>query len=65
MKQDPAPNRAVLVDLPDTLVLSAERAGSMLRVHVETSAASSGCPECGVRAQVKEWVIVKYCDLPV
>ena len=65
MKQDPTRTCAVLVDLPDILVLSAERAGSMLQVHVETSAASTGCPECGVRAQVKERVIVKYCDLPV
>ena len=39
MKQDPARNREVLVDLPDVLVLSAERKGSMLQVHVETSAA--------------------------
>ena len=65
MKQDPTRTCAVLVDLPDILVLSAECAGSMLQVHVETSGAPTGCPECGVRAQVKERVIVKYCDLPV
>lgn len=65
MKQNPTRTCAVLVDLPDIVVLRADRDGPMLQVHVETGATSAGCPDCGVVAQVKERVVVKYCDLPV
>ena len=65
MNQDPTLTCAVLVDLPEIIVLGAEREGSMLSVHVETEAAPTGCPGCGVVAQVKERVRVPYCDLPV
>ena len=65
MKQNPTRTCAVLVDLPDIVVLRADRDGPMLQVHVETGATSVGCPDCGVVAQVKERVVVKYCDLPV
>jgi transposase len=65
VKQDPPRTCAALVDLPDIVVLRADRDGSMLEVHVETGATSAGCPDCGVLARVKERVVVKYCDLPV
>jgi len=65
VKQDPTRTCAVLVDLPDIVVLRADREGSMPTVHIETRATSTGCPDCGVFARVKERVVVKYCDLPV
>jgi len=65
VKQDPTRTCAVLVDLPDIVVLRADREGEMLTVHIETGATSTGCPDCGVFARVKERVVVKYCDLPV
>jgi hypothetical protein len=49
VKQDPTRSCAVLVDLPDIVVLRATREGEMLTVHVET-----GSPDCGVLAQAKE-----------
>ena len=66
MKQDPTRTCAVLVDLPDILVLSAERAGSMLQVHVESSAASTGCPEF-IADTLQDWcratkINTSYCD---
>jgi hypothetical protein len=60
VKQDPTRSCAVLVDLPDIVVLRATREGEMLTVHVET-----GSPDCGVLAQVKERSVVSFCDLPV
>jgi hypothetical protein len=65
VKQDPTRSCAVLVDLPDIVVLRATREGEMLPVNVETGATSTGSPDCGVLAQVKERVVVKYCDLLV
>lgn len=65
MIQDPTRMCAVLVDLPDIVVLSAIREGSMLEVHVETMPAQQGCPDCGVLAQVKDRSVVSFCDLPV
>ena len=65
MNQDPTRTCAVLVDLPDIVVLRADRDGAMFEVHVETGATSQGCLNCGVLARVKERVVVKYCDLPV
>ena len=44
MNQDPTRTCAVLVDLPDIVVLRADRDGPMLQVHVET-----GPPRRGVR----------------
>jgi transposase len=65
VNQDPTRTCAILVDLPDIVVLGTERDGSMLSVHIETKAAMTGCPGCGVVARVKERVRVSYCDLPV
>ncbi len=65
MEQDPTRTCAVLVDLPDVRVLGAVRDGATLLVHVETTATTVGCPDCGVLASVKERVVVTYCDLPV
>jgi transposase len=65
VNQDPTRTCAILVDLPDIVVLGAEREGSMLSVHIQTKAAMTGCPSCGVVAQIKERVRVSYCDLPV
>ena len=65
MKQNPTRTCAVLVDLPDIVVLRADREGSMLEVHVETMQLQQGCPDCGVVAQVKDRSVVSFCDLPV
>jgi transposase len=55
----------LLVGLPEMNVLGVvDAVGEMLRVHVETRVARTGCERCGVIARVKERPVVELVDLP-
>ncbi|HVA09349.1 MAG TPA: hypothetical protein VNG12_21665 [Acidimicrobiales bacterium] len=55
MKPDPMRMCELLVGLPEANVLAVvDEVNEMLRVHVETRAARTGCERCGVVARVKE-----------
>jgi transposase len=65
VRQDPTRTCAILVDLPDVVILRADRIGAEFQVHVESCASRRGCPECGVIAVVKDRPVVAFVDLPV
>jgi transposase len=52
----------LLVGLPEVTVLGVE--DEALRVHVESRLDQGWCPDCGVRAQVKDRPAVVLVDLP-
>ncbi|HEX4217417.1 MAG TPA: ISL3 family transposase [Acidimicrobiales bacterium] len=55
----------LLVGLPEINVLGVvDRAGDVLRVHIETRVVRTGCGECGVVARVKGRPMVELVDLP-
>ena len=55
-----------LVGLPDVVILDVEDvAGAPLRVHVELTRSTHGCPRCGVVAHVKDRRRVELVDLPM
>jgi transposase len=53
-----------LVGLPDVVILDVEDVpGAALRVHVELTRSTHGCPTCGVVAHVKDRRCVELVDL--
>ena len=65
MQTDPTRMCELLVGLPEVNVLAVvDEAEEMLRVHVETRVARTGCERCGVVARVKERPVVELVDVP-
>lgn len=66
MEIDPTRMCELLVGLEDVDVLAVEDddSGGPLRVHVQSRADQGWCPECGVRARVKDRTVVELVDLP-
>ena len=65
MEVDPTRMCALLVGLPDVIVLGVvDEADRPLQVHVETVVGSVGCAGCGTRARVKDRAEVALVDLP-
>ena len=63
MESDPTRMCELLVGLPEMNVLGVmDVADEMLRVHVETRVARTGCERCGVIARVKEQPVVVLVD---
>jgi transposase len=64
VEQDPARICEILVGLPEVTVLGVDDIRPMLEIHVECRTVRPGCPECGVRAHLKDQRVVTLVDLP-
>jgi transposase len=64
VEQDSARICEVLVGLPDVNVLGVDDTCPVLEIHVECRTGRPGCPECGVRAHLKDQRVVTLVDLP-
>ncbi len=64
MELDPTRMCALLVGLPDVVVLGVEDRDGRLRVLVEVPVVVMGCSACGTRARVKDRPVVEFVDLP-
>jgi transposase len=64
VEQDPARICEILVGLPEVNVLGVDDGRPVLEIHVECRTSPPGCPECGVRAHLKDQRVVTLVDLP-
>ena len=61
---DPFSMLELLIGLPNVRVLSVDRVGEVLEIHLETAEPNRFCKVCGMAGVVKDRPLSRYADLP-
>ena len=64
MPDDPFSMLELLIGLPNVRVLSVDRIGEVLEIHLETAEPNRFCKVCGMAGVVKDRPQSRYADLP-
>ena len=64
VEEDPECICEILVGLPEANVLGVDDSRPVLEIHVECRMSGAACPQCVVRAHLKDQRVVTLVDLP-